>query len=654
MDKLERMKELIALVEKYNYAYYTLDNPLVSDKEYDDLYYELVRLEKETGVILENSPTQKVGDVVLDKFEKVTHEKKLYSLNKAQSFEELKSWFDDMREAGAKTFTVEYKYDGLRVVARYDGGLLKNCATRGNGIVGEDITAQVRTIRNVPQVINYRGKVTVMGEVMMRLSVLEKYNKTSTEPLKNARNAAAGALRNLDTRVTASRNLDAYMYDILLTDMDIKTQEQVNNFLREEKFDTYNFFHIISTFDELLDKINEIDNSKAHLDILIDGVVIKVNDYAIREKVGYTQKYPKWAIAYKFEAMELTSKVKDIVWQVGRTGKLTPVCEIEPIELAGATVTHATLNNYDDIIRKDVAIGSTVFVRRSNEVIPEILGVAEHFESSVPIVKPTHCPCCGTALVYEDVNIYCPFDKCPDKIVAKLTHFSSKNAMNIEGLSDKTIRQLFDTLNITKCSHLYRLTANELAILDGFKSKKISNLLASIESSKKAKLSNFVYALGINGVGEKTAKDLAKTFGTFENLKNATLEQLTDIKDVGEVIAKYIVEYFASEENLKTIDELFECGVTIDEGQTSTIESIFTGKAVVLTGTLENMSRDEASEYLERMGAKVVGSVSSKTDYILAGENAGSKLTKGQALGIEIISLEDLLREMSRVGLARK
>lgn len=653
MDNVQRMKELIAIIEKYNYAYYTLDNPLVSDKEYDDLYYELVRLEKETGVVLENSPTQKVGDVVLDKFEKVTHEKKLYSLNKAQSFEELKSWFDDMKNAGAETFTVEYKYDGLRVVARYDDGLLKNCATRGNGVVGEDITAQVRTIKNVPKSIGFKGKVTVMGEVMMRLSVLDKYNKTSNEPLKNARNAAAGALRNLDTRVTASRNLDAFMYDILLSDTDIRSQEQVNMFLRDEKFDTYNFFHIISTFDQLIEKINEIDESKSHLDILIDGVVIKVNDYSIRDKVGYTQKYPKWAIAYKFEAMELTSKVKNIVWQVGRTGKLTPVCEIEPIELAGATVTHATLNNYDDIIRKDVAIGSTVFVRRSNEVIPEILGVAEHFDSSEPIIKPTHCPCCGSELRYEDVNMFCPNEMCPDKIVAKLTHFASKNAMNIEGLSDKTIRQLYEVLNISQFSHLYRLSANELAILDGFKFKRINNLLASIESSKNSKLSNFVYALGINGVGEKTAKDLAKEFGTLKNIQSATLEQLTSIKDVGGVIAGYIVEYFSNAENLAIIDELFQCGVKIEDSNTETVDSIFSSKSIVLTGTLEGMSRDEATAYLERMGAKVVGSVSSKTDFILAGENAGSKLDKGKALGIQIIGLEELLSEMERVGLKR-
>ena len=652
MDKLSRMKELITLIDKYNYAYYTLDNPLISDKEYDDLYYELVRLEKETDIVLDNSPTQKVGDVVLDKFDKVTHERKLYSLNKAQSFEELRDWFDDMQKAGAKKFTVEYKYDGLRVVAKYVNGLLKTCATRGNGIVGEDITAQVRTIKNVPQSISYRGNVTIMGEVMMRLSVLENYNRNTNEPLKNARNAAAGALRNLDTKVTASRNLDAFMYDILLSDMEIKSQQQVNEFLNAEGFDTYNFFHIITTFDELVKYINEIDDNKLRLDILIDGVVVKVDDYKVRDKVGFTEKFPKWAIAYKFEALELTSKVKDIVWQVGRTGKLTPVCEIEPIELAGATVTHATLNNYDDILRKDVAIGSTVFVRRSNEVIPEILGVAEHFENSRPITKPTHCPCCNAELIYEDVNIYCSNNQCPDKIVAKLTHFASKNAMNIEGLSDKTIRQLYEYLNVSKFSHLYNLTANELCVLEGFKARKINNLLNSINKSKNPKLSSFIYALGINGVGEKTAKDLSKKFGSLENIKSATIDELVAIKDVGETIAKYIVDFFKDEDNLKQLDELYDCGIEIKQTiNQNMLNSIFTGKSVVLTGTLNGMSRDEASEILEKMGAKVVSSVSSKTDFVLAGDNAGSKLTKAKNLGIAIIGFEDLMNEISKLDI---
>lgn len=653
MDKLERIKELIALIEKHNYAYYTLDNPTISDKEYDDLYYELVRLEQETGIILPNSPTQKVGDVVLDKFEKVTHQKKLYSLNKAQTFDELSDWFVSMQEAGAKKFSVEYKYDGLRVVAKYSGGLLKNCATRGNGLVGEDITAQVRTIKNVPQSIKYRGDVTVMGEVLMRLSVLEKYNKTADEPLKNARNAAAGALRNLDTKVTASRNLDAYMYDILLSDRDFPTQTDVHEFLNDEGFDTFNFYKIVEDFDSLKNIIEDVDKIKTQLDILIDGIVVKVDDYQVRNKVGYTEKFPKWAIAYKFEALELTSKVVDVVWQVGRTGKLTPVCEIEPIELAGATVTHATLNNFDDIKRKDVAIGSTVFVRRSNEVIPEILGVAEHFDDSRTIEMPICCPCCHSEVHYDGINVFCTNHSCPDRVIARLSHFASKNAMNIDGMSEKTITQMLGVLGVSKFSDLYKLSGNELAVLDGFKVKKIQKTLDSIEKSKTPKLSAFIYALGILGVGEKTAKDLARKFRTLENLRYATFDELISVKDIGDTIANNIIEYFQDEENVQEIQELLSCGVVVEELAVTdkNQSSVFANKSVVLTGTLAGMSRGEAIEILERLGANVVSSVSAKTDYVLAGENAGSKLTKARSLNIEIIDLDFLLKEKEKLGI---
>lgn len=651
MDKIDRINELIALVEKHNYAYYTLDNPTISDKEYDDLYYELVRLEKETGYISPNSPTQKVGDVVLDKFKKVNHEKNLYSLNKAQTLEELRVWYDDMVSAGAEKFTFEYKYDGLRVVARYDNGLLKNCATRGNGLVGEDITAQVKTIRNVPKHIDYRGKVTVMGEVLMRLSELDKYNKTAEEPLKNARNAAAGALRNLDVSVTKSRNLDAFMYDILLSDKEFPSQEIVHKFLNDNGFDTFGFFEVVSEFEDIVQLIEEVDNRKNKLDILIDGVVIKVDNYSVREKVGYTAKFPKWAIAYKFEAQELTSKVKDVVWQVGRTGKLTPVCEIEPIELAGATVTHATLNNYDDIIRKDVAIGSTVFVRRSNEVIPEILGVAEHFKDSKKIEKPDYCPCCHEKLEYDGINLFCTNLNCKERVVAKLSHFVSKNAMNIEGLSEKTIEALFDKLGLKNFVDIYNLTPMELTIVDGFKTKKINNLLASIENSKKCKLNNFIFALGINGVGDKTAKDIASKFGSLDTVMMAAAKELLDIKDIGEVIANNIVDYFKNEDNLSQIRQLLSVGISIETVDTKVVESIFTGKTVVLTGTLDNMSRDQAKSILETMGAKVSGSVSAKTDFVLAGDAAGSKLDKAISLGVTVIDLDFLKNEMQKLGL---
>ena len=647
MDKLVRMKELISRLKELNYAYYTLDNPLVSDKEYDDLYYELVSLEKETGVILDDSPTQKVGDVVLDKFKKVKHQKKLYSLNKANSFEELREWYDDMVSKGARSFSVEYKYDGLRVTLSYENGILKRGATRGNGLVGEDVTEQVKTIRNVPKTIEYREKVTVMGEVLMRLSELKKFNKTAKEPLKNARNAAAGALRNLDTKITASRNLDAIMYDILEIDTPKSSQLEVHNFLNSNKFDTFDFFEIVSKFEDITKLIDYVDQTKSNLDVLIDGMVIKVNEYDVREKIGYTEKFPKWAIAYKFEAQELTSKVIGITWQVGRTGKLTPVCEIEPIELAGATVTHATLNNYDDIIRKDVAIGSRVFVRRSNEVIPEILGVAEHSQNSQKIEKPLVCPCCHTKLVYDDINIFCPNELCPDRIVNKLAHFASKNAMNIEGLSDKTILQLFKVLNVTKVSDLYKLKNSDLSILEGFKEKKINNLLNSIQKSKNVTLDRFIYSLGINGVGSKTAKDLARHFGTFENLKNAKLEDLIAIKDIGDTIAQNIVEYFQNSQNLSLICELFDSGIKLESLDSINLDSVFAGKTVVITGTLENMSRDEATTLLESMGANVSGSVSSKTDFLLCGENAGSKLNKAQSLGVKIIDLDFVKKQIN-------
>lgn len=648
MDKQSRMRELIELVDKYNYAYYTLDNPLVSDKEYDDVYYELVSLEKETGIILPNSPTQRVGDVVLDKFEKINHEKKLYSLDKSNTYDELKKWYDDMIGAGAKKFSVEYKYDGLRVVIKYENGLLKQCATRGNGIVGENITEQVKTIRNVPKSIQYRGNLTVMGEVMMRLSVLEEYNRTHDEPLKNARNAAAGALRNLDTKVTASRKLDAFFYDILTSDIEFESQEEAHRFLIDQGFDTFDFYHSVSDFDSITNLIDNVDQTKSDLDILIDGMVIKVDDYRVRERVGYTEKFPKWAIAYKFEALESSSIVKDIIWQVGRTGKLTPVCEIEPIELAGATITHATLNNFDDIRRKDVAIGSRVFVRRSNEVIPEILGVAEHFESSEKIEKPTKCPCCNSDLIYDDINIFCPNYSCPDRIIARLTHYASKNAMNIEGLSEKTIESLYKILNVKSIEELYDLKSQDLEILEGFKTKKIQNLLASIENSKNPELSAFVYALGINGVGLKTAKDLARIYGTLDNIMKADYQSLVDIKDIGETIANNIVEFFADEKNINIINNLLEKGIAIQEQKQVNVPSRFSSKSVVLTGTLDNMSRDDATRLLEILGANVVSSVSKKTDFVLAGENAGSKLDKAKTLGIELIGLDELKQELDK------
>ncbi|MBP5651429.1 MAG: NAD-dependent DNA ligase LigA [Clostridia bacterium] len=641
MDKLQREKDLIKLIKKHNYNYYVLDNPTISDKEYDDLYYELVALEKETGVVLPDSPTQQVGDTVLKGFKKHTHERKLYSLDKRNTYEELLAWVNDINsEFGEQDYTLEYKYDGLRITITYEDGIITNAATRGNGVVGEDVTAQILQIAGVPKQIDYKGKVIVMGEAMMKLSSLEEYNKHADEPLKNARNAAAGAIRNLDLSVIKSRKIDIFFYDILYIDsVAFSTQKEMHEFLVKNGFLT-DYFEILHNSEELIKKVRNIDDKKLSLDILIDGAVIKVNNLAIRDEIGYTNKFPKWAMAYKFEAQELTSILRDVVWQVGRTGKITPIAIIDPIELAGATVKRATLNNFGDIVRKDVKIGSRVLVRRSNEVIPEILGVSEHYHNSKDVIPPSVCPCCGTNLVEDGANIFCPNKlHCKDQVIDKLDHYTTRNAMNIEGLSGKTLELLYEKLDINTIDKLYTLTKEDLLSLEGFKDKKATNILQQLENSKHVKLANFVFALGVPNVGEKTAKDLAKTFGNLNAIMNATVEQLVAIPDVGEVVAKSIVDYFADEQTKQLIEKLFSLGVTVGEELNETeYNEYFTGKTVVLTGTLSNYTRDQAKAILERFGANVASSVSKNTDLVLAGESAGSKLSKAQSLGIKIIS----------------
>lgn len=639
MDKKIRMQELVKELNMYNEYYYTFDNPIVSDKEWDELYAELVNLENELGIILPNSPTQKVGDENLKGFKKVTHTKKLYSLNKSNTHEELKKWLSDMRKEGAKTFSLEYKFDGLRIVVHYKNGKIFKCATRGNGLEGEDVTEQIKTIKTLPHEISYKKDLQVMGEAMIRRSELERFNATSSEQLKNERNAAAGAIRNLDINVTKSRNLDLFFYDVLSIETDeFDSQKSMHEFMGSLGLSLWDYFKILETDEEILEEIERIDKYRNDLDIMIDGAVLKVNEVELREEIGYTNKFPKWAMAFKFEADERTSKVLNIVWQVGRTGKVTPIAEIEPVELAGATVKRATLNNFGDIQRKDVKLNSYVFVRRSNEVIPEILNVARHTEESKDIEKPLHCPSCNSLLIEDGANLFCKNPNCNDKLNEKLTHFCSRNAMNIEGISSKTITQIREEYEITSFADLYCISFDQLLNLDKFKSKKSENLIKSIEKSKNPNFSNFLYALGIDGVGEKTASDLSKNYKDIETLKNASIEELSNIKDIGLVIAQNIYEYFHNEDSLKLIDKLFERGVKINYPNVEIKENEFiTGKTFVLTGTLPNKSRDEASKIIEEYGGKVSSSVSSKTDYVLAGESAGSKLEKAEKLGVKII-----------------
>lgn len=643
---IEKMQILIKEIEKHNYNYYVLDNPTISDGEYDKLYYALVDLEKEHDFVLPYSPTQRVGDGVLEGFTKKKHEVNLYSLNKVRDFDDLESWVADMKRLADDTdFSVEYKFDGLQLVVEYDGGLFVSATTRGNGTIGEDVSAQVKTIKTVPLKIDFKGRLIVQGEGMMTNKSFEEYNKKAEEKLKNPRNAVAGAIRNLDPKETAKRNLDYFCYSVLLCEgKEFSSQKEVNEFLKEQGFQTGSYFKICKNTQEIIEKINEIDEIKSKLDILIDGMVIKINNIDKREDIGFTAKFPRWAIAYKFEAQEVSTILKNVVWQVGRSGRVTPIAELEPVELAGATVSRATLNNFDDIKKKGVFENSRVFVRRSNEVIPEIMGLAEKFENSIQITQPKFCPSCGEQLVQKGPLLFCENHLgCKEQVVDKLSHFASRDAFNIEGFSNKTASSIYDNLGVRKLSDIFKLTKEDLLKLDKFKDKKAENIVKSIEKSKNIDLFRFLYALGIAEVGVKTAKELARHFGSLNALMNASEEEIVCVEDIGEIIAKNIFEFFKEEYNLNEIQSLFDCGVQIKENEIKkNLNSNFAGKTIVITGTLSR-PRKEIEDMIESMGGKTSGSVSSKTNYVLAGESAGSKLDKAKSLGIEVISEEKFI-----------
>lgn len=646
MNKNERMKFLVEELNKHNYNYYVLDNPTISDKEYDKLYYELVDLEKELRIVLPSSPTQRVGGEILDKFQKHRHEVRLYSMNKVRDFDDLAKFMNDMAKYQKNpTFSLEYKFDGLTVVVEYNNGEFIRATTRGNGEIGEDVSLQVKTIKSVPLTIPFKNRLIVQGEGMMTQKAFKKYNKTASEPLKNPRNGVAGAIRNLDTKETAKRNLDWFCYSILLSeDKTFSSQEEMHNFLIENGFLVGDYFKIISTLKEAEEEIEKIDKIKDKLDVMIDGMVIKLNETKHREEIGYTNKFPKWAMAFKFEALETSTILKDVVWQVGRTGKVSPIAILEPVELAGATIQRATLNNIEDIRKKNVYKNSRVFIRRSNEVIPEVLGLAEKLENSEKIEEPKICPCCHSPLVKKGPLLYCKNrDGCKEQIISRLTHFVDREAFNIEGLSEKTLWQCHQKLGVSEFSDLYKLKEEDLLKLDNFKDKKTKNIINSINNSKNVDFYRFIFALGISEVGIKTAKDLAKRFITFDKLKNATKEELLDVEDIGDVIADNILEYFQDEENLKEINRLFDAGITINESNLVIGEKL-KGLTFVLTGTLPNYTRPEMSEIIEKNGGKVASSVSKNTSFVLAGEEAGSKLDKAKSLGVKVISEEEMLK----------
>ncbi len=476
---MERMKELVALLNKYAHEYYNLDNPTVSDKEYDRLYDELIALEKQTGIVLFDSPTRRVGGEPISAFKKHEHIQKLYSLDKATEFEQLINFDNKIKkENGEQEYTVEYKFDGITICLTYDNGKFVCASTRGNGVVGEDVSAQVLTIKSFPLSIDFNGKIEVQGEAIIRLSVLEEYNKTATEILKNARNAVAGAIRNLDPKVTEKRHAEIMFYNVnFVEDREFLTQAESVEFLKEQGFKVHPFLRICKGIDSVMSAIKEIENNRKTLDILTDGAVVKLNDISLRKKLGSTDKFPRWAIAFKFEAEETTTILTGVKWQVGRTGKLTPLAILEPTELAGATVKKATLNNFGDIQRKGVKIGARVLVRRSNEVIPEILGTTEVFEHCKEVVKPEICEYCGAKLIEVGANIFCPNQNCRPRVIAKIVNFACKNGFDIDGFSEMTAGALYDELGVRDCAELFNLDREKLLKLEGFKDAKTDNLL---------------------------------------------------------------------------------------------------------------------------------------------------------------------------------
>ena len=646
---MEEMKKLVEKLNDYAYRYYVLDEPVVADAEYDRLYDELVAMEKETGVVLENSPTRRVGGAPLSKFVSVKHLGRLYSLDKCQTKEAMTAWLDKLGDGDRiPACSVEYKFDGLTINLTYRDGKLVRAATRGDGVNGEDVTAQVMTINCVPLSIDFKGTVEVQGEGIMRLSALESYNSNpDVVPLKNARNAAAGAIRNLDPNETAKRRLEVICYNVnYIEGMRFERGDEMIEFLEENRFKVSDYYLLSESKKEILAALDDIAAKRDSLDFLIDGAVVKINRYSMREELGYTQKFPRWAVAFKFEAQEATTIVKDVIWQVSRTGKLNPLAVLEPVDLAGVTVSRATLSNYNEIKRKGIKIGCRVFVRRSNDVIPEITGVAEYLEGNREIEPPTVCPACGSSVEWNGAFVKCTNkDGCETALISKFAHFVSRGAMDVEGLSEKTLELLYQEGKIRRFADLYSLTADDLTGIEGFKDKKISNILNAIDASKNTELSRLLYAIGIPNVGKKAANQLADEFGTLDAVMAATEDRLVAMDDFGEITAKDVVAFWADEKNVEDVRLLLEKGVTIREKEKK--EGVFSGKKVVLTGSLKGYPRSKAKELIEERGGEVADGVSKTVNLVIAGEEAGSKLEKARKLGIEIIGEEEFEKLLS-------
>ena len=641
----ERMKELVELLNRYATEYYTSDNPSVSDSEYDRLYRELVELEKaHPDQVLPESPTHRVGGKILDGFEKYSHQYPLYSLQDAFSREELDAFDARVRkELDDVTYICELKIDGLSISLTYEQGIFVAGATRGDGSIGENITENLKRVKDIPLSLPEKLDITVRGECYMPRASFDQVNQSRQEngepEFANPRNAAAGTLRQLDTAVVAKRNLATFLYQEA-SPSTRDSQEKVLKHLEQLGFVVNKRRLLAHSMDEVWAFIQEIGQERDQLPYDIDGVVIKVNDLAGQEQLGFTVKAPKWAVAYKFPAEEKEAKLLSVDWTVGRTGVVTPTANLTPVQLAGTTVSRATLHNVDYIAEKDIRKDDTVIVYKAGDIIPAVLRVVESKRVSEERLDiPTNCPSCDSKLLHfeDEVALRCINPRCPAQIKEGLTHFASRDAMNISGLGPSIVEKLFAANLVKDVADIYRLTMEDLLLLDGVKEKSAQKLYQAIQASKENSAEKLLFGLGIRHVGSKASQLLLQNFHSIESLAQANPEEIASIESLGSVIAQSLQTYFATEGSEILLRELKESGVNLDyKGQTVAANAALSGLTVVLTGKLERLNRSEAKNKLESLGAKVTGSVSKKTDLVVAGADAGSKLQKAQELGIEI------------------
>ncbi len=659
MTVKERIKQLTDLINRYNYEYYVLDNPTVSDQEYDRLINELSSLEKENPeYALSDSPTKRVGGMALDKFVKVEHKSQMLSLSNVFNEDELRDFDAKIKkEVSRFSYVAELKIDGLSIALHYDQGLLKLAATRGDGIIGEDVTENVKTIKSIPLSIPYYEPIEVRGEVYMSKKSFEEANadklRLNEEVFKNPRNAAAGTLRQLDPKVVGKRKLDAFIYYLMNRDLKPLHSEALL-MLKTMGFKVNPLTKECKTIDDVIDYINHISQIRHELPYEIDGVVIKVNELSLYPKIGYTAKSPKWATAYKFPAEEVITHLYGITFQVGRTGVITPVAELSPVMVSGSVVKRATLHNEDYCLDKDIRIGDDVVIRKAGEIIPEVVKTLpdRRTGNEIKFSMVQNCPKCNSVLVRkpEEADYYCLNPHCEAKKIEGLIHFASRDAYNIEGLGEKVVTELFNDGYISSISDIFKLKDYRLELMskEGFGQKSIDNLLQAIETSKNNNLEKLVFGLGIRHVGQKIAKTLVKQHRSMTELMGATVTDLIEIDDIGEAIAMSLVNYFKDEKNQILINDLTELGLNMEYQSTAkNVASAFMGKTFVLTGTLTGFSRNEAAKIIEDLGGKVSSSVSKNTDFILTGTEAGSKLTKGQELGVKILSEDEFVKMMN-------